>query len=538
VTTDRAALAHLRHELRTPLNHIIGYSELLLDELGDGDPLAMAPGLREIHSDAHEVLTRVNDFLAPTRVESGPIDLGRLPEEMTGPLERIVRAGDLLAERARQGAAESLLPDLGRITAAAHRLRSMLADGVDSPAHEPAGPAAQPVPAAEREMPPPEGAVEGEGAGATLLVVDDNDENRGMLARRLARLGYRLRTAAGGREALALLAKEDVDLVLLDVMMPDIDGYEVLRRIKEDERLRHIPVLMISALDELDSVVRCIELGADDYLPKPFDPVLLRARIGACVEKKRLRDQEARHRAELADWNRTLQQRVAEQVTQMEKLGRLKRFFSPKLAELIVAGGADDPLRSHRREVTVVFLDLRGFTAFTEKVSPEELMTVLREYHTAMGTLIMAHEGTLERFTGDGMMVFFNDPVQVSNPTERAIRMAVAMRDQVARLTEGWRRQGYDLEFGVGLAYGDATIGAIGFEGRWDYGAIGSVTNLAARLCAEAKPGQILVSRHALGAVEGLVDVEPVGEVTFKGFRKPVTVFNIRGLRVPAPEAV
>jgi class 3 adenylate cyclase len=535
VTTDRAALAHLRHELRTPLNHIIGYSELLLDELGDGDPLAMTPALREIHGDAHEVLLRVNDFLSPARVESGPIDLGRLPDEMAGPLERIVRAGDALAERARQGAAEALLPDLARIGAAARRLRSMLADGVDTPA---ASAAARPGPPAADEILSPEGAAEGEGAGATLLVVDDNDENRGMLARRLARLGYRLRTAAGGREALAVLAREDVDLVLLDVMMPDIDGYEVLRRIKEDQRLRDIPVLMISALDELDSVVRCIELGADDYLPKPFDPVLLRARIGACVEKKRLRDQEARHRAELAEWNRTLQQRVAEQVTQMERLGRLKRFFSPKLAELIVAGGADDPLRSHRREVTVVFLDLRGFTAFTEKVSPDELMTVLREYHTAMGKLIMAHEGTLERFTGDGMMVFFNDPVQVSNPTERAIRMAVAMRREVARLGEGWRRQGYDLEFGVGLAYGDATIGAIGFEGRWDYGAIGSVTNLAARLCGEAKPGQILVSRRALGGVESLVDVELVGEVALKGFRKPVTVFNILGLRVPAPEAV
>ena len=160
--------------------------------------------------------------------------------------------------------------------------------------------------------------------------------------------------------------------------------------------------------------------------------MLLRARIGACLEKKRLRDQEARHAAELAEWNRTLEQRVQEQVAQVERLGRLKRFFSPQLAELIVAGGADDPLRTHRREITVVFLDLRGFTAFAETAEPEEVMGVLREYHEAMGQLILEHEGTLERFAGDGMMVFFNDPVPVDNPAERAVRMAAAMRDRVA----------------------------------------------------------------------------------------------------------
>ena len=217
-------------------------------------------------------------------------------------------------------------------------------------------------------------------------------------------------------------------------MMPDLDGYAVLQQLKADPALRDIPVLMISALDELDSVVRCIQLGAEDYLGKPFEPVLLQARIGACLEKKRLHDQEERHRRELAELNQTLERRVAEQVAQLERLGRLKRFFSPQLAELIVAGGADDPLKTHRREVTVVFVDLRGFTAFAETAEPEEVMGVLREYHAEMGRLIMAHEGTLERFTGDGMMIFFNDPVEVPNPAERAIRMAVAMRDVIASL--------------------------------------------------------------------------------------------------------
>jgi class 3 adenylate cyclase len=295
--------------------------------------------------------------------------------------------------------------------------------------------------------------------------------------------------------------------------------------------LRDIPVIVLSALDEIGSVVRCIELGAEDYLPKPFDPVLLRARIGACLEKKHLRDQEVRLRNELAEWNKRLEQRVQEQVAQLERLGRLKRFFSPQLAELIVSGSADDPLKTHRREVTVVFLDLRGFTAFAETSEPEEVMGVLREYHAEMGKLVLEHEGTLERFTGDGMMIFFNDPVPVPNPQERAIRMAQAMRERVGELTVKWRKLGYDLDFGVGIAQGYATIGGIGFEGRLDYGAIGTVTNLASRLCAEAKPGQILISQRVVGTVEDLLEVEPVGELTLKGFHRPVTAYNILRLK-------
>jgi adenylate cyclase len=316
--------------------------------------------------------------------------------------------------------------------------------------------------------------------------------------------------------------------------MPDLDGYEVLQQIKSDPALRDIPVLMISALDELDSVVRCIQLGAEDYLSKPFEPVLLQARVGACLEKKRLHDREARHRRELAELNRSLEQRVAEQVAQLDRLGRLKRFFSPQLAELIVAGGAGDPLQTHRREVTVVFIDLRGFTAFAESAEPEEVMGVLREYHAEMGRLILGHEGTLERFTGDGLMVFFNDPVEVPNPAERAIRMALAMRDVVADLAARWRKRGWDLALGVGIAQGYATIGAIGFEGRLDYGAIGTVTNLAARLCGEAAGGQVLVSSRVAASVEDLIDADEVGPLALKGLSRPVPIWNVRGLKASA----
>jgi class 3 adenylate cyclase len=522
---DPASLAHLRHELRTPLNHILGYSEMLLEDAGEAGELPAQ--LRRIHNEGRGLLAVVEETLAPARLAGGGPDLDRLAAALAGPLDRLAGAVDGLVVLARAGDAASVMADAERIDAAVTRLRALVQDwGAGSPPTAVAAPRGTTAPpdggAAARDPTP---------SAATILVVDDDQENRELLARRLTREGHRVRAAKGGLEALALLGSEPVDLVLLDVMMPDLDGPTVLERIKQDPERRHIPVLMISALDETASVVRCIELGADDYLPKPCDPVLLRARIGACLEKKRLLDQEAQHALALADWNRTLEQRVQEGVAQVERLGRLKRFFSPQLAELIVAGGAEDPLRTHRREITVVFLDLRGFTAFAETAEPEEVMGVLREYHEAMGRLILEHEGTLERFAGDGMMVFFNDPVPIDNPAERAVRMAAAMRDRVRELRAGWRKRGHDLDLGVGIAQGYATIGAIGFEGRWDYGAIGTVTNLAARLCGEAQGGQVLITSRVASAVEALVDVEEVGALSLRGLTRPVPTFNIVGLK-------
>jgi len=215
-------------------------------------------------------------------------------------------------------------------------------------------------------------------------------------------------------------------------------------------------------------------------------------------------------------------------------LERLKRFFAPQLAELIVSGEADDPLKTHRRELTVVYLDLRGFTAFAETAEPEEVMDILHEYHAAMGKLIEQYEGTLEHFAGDGMMIFFNDPVPVDDAANRAVGMTMAMREQVKELTVKWRKLGHDLDFGVGIAQGYATIGAIGYEGRWEYGAIGSVPNLAARLCGEAKPGEILVSQRLLGGVEVSVEAESVGELSLKGFHRPIAAFRIVSLKNPS----
>jgi class 3 adenylate cyclase len=373
-------------------------------------------------------------------------------------------------------------------------------------------------------------------APARILVVDDLPQNVKLLADLLGAKGFTVITASSGPEGLVKVEAESPDLVLLDVMMPGMSGYEVCRKIRENPNSGILPVVMVTSLDPTQERIRGLEAGADDFLTKPVNQPELLARVRSLVRVKQLYDTVQTQAAELAELNKTLEQRVTDQVAQLDRLGRLKRFFSPQLADMIVAGDAEDPLRSHRREVTVVFLDLRGFTAFAETAEPEEVIGVLREYHAEMGRLIVEHEGTLERFTGDGMMVFFNDPVPVENPAERAIRMAIAMRDGVRELRVKWKKRGVDLDLGVGIAQGYATIGAIGFEGRMDYGAIGTVTNLAARLCGEAKPGQVLVSQKMLGMVEDLVEAGEVGELSLKGFSKPVSAFNITSLKAGAAQ--
>jgi len=354
----------------------------------------------------------------------------------------------------------------------------------------------------------------------TILVVDDVPTNVKLLADLLAAKGYRVATAASGKEALARIESDRPDLVLLDVMMPDMSGYEVCRAIRANAATGILPVVLITALDPDKERIKGLEAGADDFLTKPVNQAELFARVKSLLRIKSLYD-------EVQDWNRTLEQRVAEGVMQVERLGRLKRFFSPQLAELIVAGGTDDPLRSHRREITVVFVDLRGYTAFTETADPEDVMGVLREYHASMGKLILAHEGTLERFAGDGMMIFFNDPVLLPEPAQCAVRMALVMQREFAALAAGWARRGFELQMAIGVAQGYATLGGIGFEGRLDYGAVGPVCNLGARLCQEAKGGEILVSQRVSAALDGAFACEPAGELVLKGFQRPISAFRL-----------
>ena len=360
-----------------------------------------------------------------------------------------------------------------------------------------------------------------------ILVADDNPANVKMLTMRLASEGYEVVSAADGEATLAVARQTAPDLILLDVMMPRVDGVEVCRRLKADAAMPFTPIIMVTAMADLRDVVKGLDAGADDYLTKPVDHAALVARVRSMLRIKSLHDTVDAQARELASWNATLEQRVREQLAEIERVSRLKRFFSPQLADRIVAGGAEDPLPSHRRDISVVFVDLRGFTAFAEISEPEEVTDVLRQFHDAVGAAIVAHEGTLERFTGDGLMVFFNDPIEVPNPEERAARLALELRDRVGTLGVTWRRRGRQLDFAAGVASGYATIGAIGFEGRWDYAAIGTVTNLAARLCAEAPPGEVLASQRIVAAVEDVVVPEPLGPLALKGFHHPVAAYRL-----------
>jgi adenylate cyclase len=362
-----------------------------------------------------------------------------------------------------------------------------------------------------------------------VLVVDDQPPNVRLLEAILEPRGYDVLTASAGEQALELIAAEDVDLVLLDILMPGIDGYEVCRRIRDQVDTAYLPVVMITASGE-EQKVKALEAGADDFLTKPINQSELLARVASLARIKEYQDTIKRQAAELSAWNSQLESRVESQVSQLQRMGRLRRFLSPQLAELIVDSGDESFLDSHRREIVVVFCDLRGFTGFAEASEPEEVMGVLKEYHHALGDLIFRFEGTLERFTGDGLMVFFNDPVRCEDGPLRALRMSVAMRTRVRGLAETWRRRGHDLGLGIGVAQGYATLGTVGFDGRLDYAAIGNVTNLAARLCADAEPWQILATERVYSAAGDAVIGEDAGLREVRGFSRPVHAFSIRGL--------
>ena len=361
-----------------------------------------------------------------------------------------------------------------------------------------------------------------------ILVVDDNPTNLEVLRVRLNAQGYEVVTAVDGEDGLRRARELEPDLVLLDVMMPKLDGISVLKELKGDTALRFIPVILVTAKADTRDIVNGLEAGGDDYLTKPFEQAALVARVRSLLRIKELHDTVQLQAAQLKEWNRSLEERVATQVAEIERIGRLRRFLAPQVAQMIASSDAPDSLlASHRREVTVLFCDLRGFTAFTEAAEPEEVMAVLREYHESMGELIFQYEGTLERFLGDGIMIIFNDPIPYPDHTERAVRLALDMRKKVADLAKGWARKGHVLGMGIGIASGYATLGQVGFEHRREYTANGSVINLASRLCDEAKPGQIVISQRAFAAVEQWVGASHIGQLSLKGFNRPIDAYEV-----------
>lgn len=356
-----------------------------------------------------------------------------------------------------------------------------------------------------------------------ILVVDDQRANVEILAKVLQARGYEVLTAADGETALRQVAASNPDLIVSDILMPDMSGYELCRRLRADPSTTLLPVILVTSLDPQAERLHGIEAGADDFLSKPVNWDELAARVKSLLRIKGLQD-------EVKSWNAKLEERVREQVAQLEQLGRLKRFFSPQVAEAIVAGG-ENILAPHRCEITAVFLDLRGFTAFTDRADPEEVLELLRAYHMTLGRTVDQYGGTLEHFAGDGVMIFFNDPFPIDRPAERAVRMAVALQAAFKPIASAWEKLGHEVGLGVGVAQGDATLGVIGFEQRWEYAAIGNVPNLAARLCGEARAGEILLDGQTEREIAPLAVTEPVGPLALRGFLQPVPAFRLRALK-------
>jgi adenylate cyclase len=372
-----------------------------------------------------------------------------------------------------------------------------------------------------------------------ILVVDDIPRNVRLLAAVLTGAGYEVASAGSGAEAIETVARDAPDLVLLDIRMPDIDGYEVCRRLRADPAAQFLPIVMVTSAEDEERVA-ALEAGADDFVAKPFNNDELLARVRSLIRIKHYHDTILSQTAELAALNRDLEDRVSSQVEELDRLRRLRRFLPPQLVEVATSAGAETLLESHRREIAVVFADLAGWTAFSETTEPEEVMGVIREFHDTIGGILTKFEATVGWFAGDGVMAWFNDPFPCPVPAGRAAAMAIAMRDAMAARTASWRQRGHQLDFAVGISLGYATIGTIGFEGRYEYGAVGTVLNLASRLSDEAGPGQILMSARALASAENQVEGERIPDLKLKGFAKPVMAFNVKrmkpgGRRVVAP---
>jgi adenylate cyclase len=352
-----------------------------------------------------------------------------------------------------------------------------------------------------------------------ILIVDDEPFNLDLLEQELQEQEYQIERANDGVEALEKVASFVPDVILLDYMMPRMNGLEVLKRLRADENHKAVPVILLTAKATQEDKVRGLDAGADDYVTKPFDSFELLARVRAMMRIKEMHDR-------LEEWNRTLADKVKQQVEELERMNRLKRYLSPQIAETILTN-EENLFKTHRREITAVFLDLRGFTAFSDGAEPEEVMEFLRDYHAEMGKLIFKFEGTLQRFVGDGIVVIFNDPIACENHVQKAAQMALEIRDRVKELRTDWLKKGYELDLGMGLAAGYATLGTVGFEGRMDYGSVGNLPNLAARLCAEATGGEILTDQKTMSRLENFVEAQPSRELQLKGLSRPVVAFNI-----------
>ena len=538
--TSQALWAHLRHELRTPLNAIIGYSEMLLGDAADTGLADYAADLNQILSAGHQLLSIINDLLDPNQVASGDVVfnleslVANLHYKVRIPLNSIIGFSEILIENGTEQGRLDLIADLKRIHSAAELFLSRVNEIVDFSKLDAGLKASGPevtdrsslihrALTSLRESAPSSAAVTG-GESGSILVVDDNAINRDLLSRYLERLGHAVRVAPNGRQALEMIATGAFDLVLLDIMMPELNGYQVLQHLKQSETWRDLPVIMISALDEMDSAVRCIELGAEDYLRKPFNPVLLRARVQACLEKKRLRDLKVEQQRQLTELN-----------TALELRNRFIRqtfgsYLSDEIVDTILEEGGLK-IAGEKRRATILLADLRGFTSLSERLAAEEVVAMINIYLETMTEIIQKYQGTIDEFIGDGILVIFGAPVLRPDDPQRAVACAVEMQLAMTSINDRNRRAGYpEVALGVGINTGEVVIGNIGSKKRIKYAVVGRAVNLTARIESYTVGGQIFISDSTLSACGDICRIDSAMQVMPKGVKQPLTIHELGGI--------
>jgi adenylate cyclase len=533
--------SHLRHELRTPLNAIIGYSEMLLEDADDAGLADFASDLHQILTAGHQLLAIVNELLDAQKLVSDDVAFNleslitNLDYQARAPLNGVIGYSEILLENAVENEQEEIIPDLEKIHAAGKlflaRLNNIidfsnLDAGLQSPAPEATdqSPLIDSVMASLRELAQESAAVTS-GETGSLLVVDDNEINRDLLSRYLSRLGHTVQAAPDGRQALEMIGTGAFDLVLLDIMMPELNGYQVLQHLKGSSNWRDLPVIMISALDEMDSVVRCIELGAADYLSKPFNPVLLRARVGACLEKKRLQDLEKEQKRQLQELNATLEvrNRFIRQT--------FGRYLSDDIVETILEQPGGLKIGGEKRQATILMSDLRGFTAISEELPAEDVVSMVNIYLETMTDIILKYQGTIDEFIGDGILVIFGAPLQRPDDARRAVACAVEMQLAMASVNDRNRQAGYpEVALGIGVNTGNMVVGNIGSKKRTKYGVVGSNVNLTARIESYTVGGQIFISENTLKACGDIVRLDNALQVSPKGVKEPLTIYEAGGI--------
>jgi len=538
--TPQALWAHLRHELRTPLNAIIGYSEMLL---GDADDLGLADyvsDLNQILSAGHQLLEIINDLLDPNQVASGDVVfnleslVANLHYQVRIPLNSVIGFSEILLENATDQRLVDLIADLKKIHSAAELFLCRVNEIVDFSKIDAGLKASGPEVSDRssliyraltslRELAQDSAAVT-RGESGSILVVDDNEINRDLLSRYLERQGHTVRVADNGRQALEMIATGAFDLVLLDIMMPELNGYQVLQHLKHSETWRDLPVIMISALDEMDSAVRCIELGAEDYLPKPFNPVLLRARVQACLEKKRLRDLKVAQQQKLLELNAALELR-----------NRFIRqtfgsYLSDEIVDVILKKGGLK-IEGEKRRATILLADLRGFTSLSERLPAEDVVTMLNIYLETMIEIIQKYQGTIDEFIGDGILVIFGAPILRPDDPQRAVACAVEMQLAMASVNDRNRQAGYpEVALGIGINTGEVVMGNIGSKKRIKYAVVGRAVNLTARIESYTVGGQIFISESTLDECGDVCRIDTAMKVMPKGVKKPLTIHEVGGI--------